>query len=80
MERRNFLADAARRGVILIDSPKRRLDAAVVATAFGAVEVQPAPPAGGSPICRSAKRTVALATPPDDEPAPPYATATGTRC
>ena len=50
MTRRILLADAAKRPVVRVDIPKRRVDPKGVADALGAAKAVPAPPGGGSPV------------------------------
>jgi hypothetical protein len=50
MTRRILLADAAKRPVVLVDIPRRRVDPNGIAGALGAAEAVPAPPGGGSPV------------------------------
>jgi hypothetical protein len=52
MTRRILFADAAKRPVILVDAPRRRVDPTGIAGALGAAEAVPAPPGGGSPVRR----------------------------
>ena len=56
MTKRILLADAAKRPVVLIDIPKRRVDPKGIAGALGTADAVPALPGDDSPVRRYAVR------------------------